>query len=198
MGENGWTFADGPGAAPRPGQRRRAASTRSTPRPSPTTPAASPCRCCGTSSDRHDRQQRVGRDHPDAQLGLRRRRRGAGRLLPGSRCGARSTRSTPASTTRSTTASTRPASPPTQEAYEEAVDRAVRDARLAGGAARDAALPGRRPRSTEADWRLFTTLVRFDPVYFGHFKCNLRRIADYPNLWATCATSTSCPASPRR
>ena len=38
-------------------------------------------------------------------------------------------------------------------------------------------------RITEADWRLFTTLVRFDPVYVGHFKCNLRRLADYPNLW---------------
>ncbi len=37
-------------------------------------------------------------------------------------------------------------------------------------------------RLTEADIRLFTTLVRFDPVYVGHFKCNLRRIADYPNL----------------
>jgi putative glutathione S-transferase len=35
---------------------------------------------------------------------------------------------------------------------------------------------------TEADWRLFTTLYRFDPVYVGHFKCNLRRIADYPAL----------------
>jgi putative glutathione S-transferase len=35
---------------------------------------------------------------------------------------------------------------------------------------------------TEADWRLFTTLARFDPVYVGHFKCNLRRIADYPSL----------------
>ena len=35
---------------------------------------------------------------------------------------------------------------------------------------------------TEADWRLFTTLIRFDPVYVGHFKCNLRRIADYPAL----------------
>ena len=35
---------------------------------------------------------------------------------------------------------------------------------------------------TEADWRLFTTLVRFDPVYVEHFKCNLKRIADYPNL----------------
>jgi len=38
------------------------------------------------------------------------------------------------------------------------------------------------PRLTEADWRLFTTLVRFDAVYNSHFKCNLRRIADYPNL----------------
>jgi len=37
-------------------------------------------------------------------------------------------------------------------------------------------------RVTEADWRLFTTLIRFDAVYVGHFKCNLRRIADYPNL----------------
>ncbi|EGG94968.1 Glutathione S-transferase, omega [gamma proteobacterium IMCC1989] len=35
---------------------------------------------------------------------------------------------------------------------------------------------------TEADWRLFTTLIRFDAVYVGHFKCNLKRIADYPNL----------------
>ncbi len=37
---------------------------------------------------------------------------------------------------------------------------------------------------TEADIRLFTTLVRFDPVYHGHFKCNLRALTDYPNLWA--------------
>lgn len=37
-------------------------------------------------------------------------------------------------------------------------------------------------RIVETDWRLFNTLVRFDPVYFGHFKCNLRRIVDYPNL----------------
>jgi putative glutathione S-transferase len=36
---------------------------------------------------------------------------------------------------------------------------------------------------TEADWRLFPTLLRFDAVYFSHFKCNLRRVADYPNLW---------------
>ena len=39
-------------------------------------------------------------------------------------------------------------------------------------------------RLTEADWRLFTTLVRFDAVYNLHFKCNRRRLIDYPNLWA--------------
>jgi glutathionyl-hydroquinone reductase len=38
-------------------------------------------------------------------------------------------------------------------------------------------------RFTEADWRLFTTLMRFDAVYYGHFKCNLRHLWDYPNLW---------------
>ncbi len=37
---------------------------------------------------------------------------------------------------------------------------------------------------TEADWRLLTTLVRFDPVYHLHFKCNRKRIIDYPNIWA--------------
>jgi putative glutathione S-transferase len=38
------------------------------------------------------------------------------------------------------------------------------------------------PAITEADWRLFPTILRFDPVYHGHFKCNLRRVADYPHL----------------
>ena len=37
-------------------------------------------------------------------------------------------------------------------------------------------------RITEADWRLFTTLIRFDAVYVGHFKCNKKRIVDFPNL----------------
>ncbi len=39
-------------------------------------------------------------------------------------------------------------------------------------------------RLTEADWRLWTTLIRFDSVYVGHFKCNRRRLVDYPRLWA--------------
>lgn len=69
----------------------------------------------------------------------------------------------------------------TQEAYEDAVTALFEtldmlEERL--GAQRY--LIG--SRLTEADWRLFTTLVRFDPVYVGHFKCNIRRIEDYPNL----------------
>lgn len=36
---------------------------------------------------------------------------------------------------------------------------------------------------TEADWRLFTTLIRFDSVYYGHFKCNVKQLSDYDNLW---------------
>ena len=70
----------------------------------------------------------------------------------------------------------------TQEAYEAAVvplfetldwleDRLSRSRYLMG------------ERLTEADWRLYTTLARFDPVYFGHFKCNIRRLCDMPALW---------------
>lgn len=69
-----------------------------------------------------------------------------------------------------------------QEAYEEAVyplfetldfleDRLARQRYLVGG------------QLTEADWRLLPTLLRFDLVYHGHFKCNIRRLVDYPNLW---------------
>ena len=69
-----------------------------------------------------------------------------------------------------------------QEAYEEAFD-ALFDSldRLEDRLAGQRYLAG--SRLTEADWRLFTTLVRFDAVYHGHFKCNLRRLVDYPNLW---------------
>ena len=70
----------------------------------------------------------------------------------------------------------------TQEAYEEAAKSvfAALD-RLEGRLATRRFLTG--DRFTEADIRLFTTLIRFDPVYNVHFKCNLRRIVDYPNLW---------------
>jgi putative glutathione S-transferase len=68
-----------------------------------------------------------------------------------------------------------------QEAYEEAFDELFATLDWL-----DDLLGGRRyllgEQITEADWRLFVTLVRFDAVYVGHFKCNLRRIDDYPNL----------------
>jgi glutathionyl-hydroquinone reductase len=70
----------------------------------------------------------------------------------------------------------------TQEAYEEAFE-----ALFATLAALDGRLGERRYLAgdavTEADWRLFTTLVRFDAVYVLHFKCNERRIVDHVNLW---------------
>lgn len=70
----------------------------------------------------------------------------------------------------------------TQEAYEEALNPlfATLDM-LEQRLAHQRYLTGNQ--ITEADWRLFTTLVRFDPVYIGHFKCNIRRIVDYPHLW---------------
>ncbi len=69
----------------------------------------------------------------------------------------------------------------TQEAYEEAYRTLFAAlARMEEHLSRSRYLAG--AALTEADWRLFTTLVRFDAVYYGHFKCNERRIADYPNL----------------
>jgi len=69
----------------------------------------------------------------------------------------------------------------TQAAYERNLDRLFRALDDM-----DAILDHRRyltgVQITEADWRLFTTLLRFDAVYYLHFKCNLRRISDYPNL----------------
>ncbi len=70
----------------------------------------------------------------------------------------------------------------TQEAYDEAVGELF-DAldHLEKRLSQQRYLVG--SRLTEADWRLFTTLIRFDAVYHGHFKCNLRRLVDYPHLW---------------
>jgi putative glutathione S-transferase len=71
----------------------------------------------------------------------------------------------------------------TQEAYEEAFDALfARLDWLEDRLTRQRYLVGEQ--LTEADVRLWVTLVRFDAVYFGHFKCNLRRLVDYPNLWA--------------
>ncbi len=70
----------------------------------------------------------------------------------------------------------------TQEAYEEAFDKLFQTLGLL-----EERLDQQRylvgDRLTEADWRLFSTLLRFDIVYFGHFKCNKKHIYEYPNLW---------------
>jgi putative glutathione S-transferase len=69
-----------------------------------------------------------------------------------------------------------------QAAYDEAFDQLFAALDALELRLKDRAfLLGERP--TEADWRLFTTLIRFDAVYVGHFKCNRRRIADYPEIW---------------
>ncbi|SHF30488.1 putative glutathione S-transferase [Microbulbifer donghaiensis] len=69
-----------------------------------------------------------------------------------------------------------------QDAYEHAYERLFSTLeQLEQRLADNRYLTGER--ITEADWRLFTTLIRFDAVYHGHFKCNKKRLADYPNLW---------------
>ena len=71
----------------------------------------------------------------------------------------------------------------TQSAYEEAFDQLFDTMdELELLLSRQRYLVG--DQITEADWRLFTTLVRFDAVYYNHFKTNKKRLMDYPNLWA--------------
>ena len=83
----------------------------------------------------------------------------------------------------------------TQEAYEEAFRALFETLDFL-----EARLEGQRfligERLTEADWRLFTTLIRFDPVYFGHFKCNLREIARLSR--AQPLSARALPLAPRR
>ena len=70
----------------------------------------------------------------------------------------------------------------TQSAYEEAVENLFSALdKVEAILAKQRYLVG--SEITEADWRLFTTLIRFDPVYVGHFKCNLKHIFDYPNIY---------------
>ena len=71
----------------------------------------------------------------------------------------------------------------TQEAYDEAVGPLFDTLEfLEEKLSQNRYLTG--DETTEADWRLFPTLFRFDMVYHGHFKCNRKRLIDYPNLWA--------------
>ena len=200
--------AQGPRAAR---QRRRGASRSSarTAGPSPPTSRARPATGCSArrflrevylASDpqatgrvtvpvlwdkatRHHRLERVRRDHPDVQLGLRRDHRQRASTSTPSRCGPRSTRSTRGSTPGSTTGSTAPASPAPRRPTTRPRRRSSRRSTGSRSGWRGGATWW-ATALTEADWRLATTLFRFDPVYHGHFKCNRAGSSTIPNLWA--------------
>ena len=143
--------------------------------------AASACRCCGTA--RRAGSSTTTRPTSSACSTAR----GTSGATPRStstpsRCAPRSTRSTRGSTTTSTTASTRPGS------------RARRRPTTRPSTASSPRCHGSRRSSaqrryltgdtlTEADWRAWVTLLRFDPVYHTHFRLNGRRVMDHPNLW---------------
>ena len=172
MLERGWTFDPGPGVDPRP-DPRRARPARDLHRrgarllrPRHRAGAVRP-------QDENDRQQRVGRHHPDVQFLLRRPRRHAGRLLPGG--AARGDRRAQRADLRrlSTTASIAAASPRRSGPMRRRSTTCSRRSTISKpGSPTSHSSCGERV--TEADWRLFTTLVRFDAVYVGHFKCNLQ------------------------
>ena len=130
---------------------------------------------------RDDRQQRERRHHPHIQFGLRPAGRDARRLLPRKTLRAEIDALNARIYETVNNGVYRCGFASTQGAYDEAVaalfatlddlETRLADRRFLFGEA-----------PTEADWRLFVTLLRFDPVYVGLFKCNIRRIADYPNL----------------
>ena len=130
--------------------------------------------------DQDDRQQRIVRDHPDAQQRVRRHHRRRHRLL--SAGAARRDRPPQRAVYHNVNNGVyRCGFAKSQEAYEAAYD-----GLFATLDELEARLRSQRylvgSQITEADWRLFPTLVRFDVAYFSLFKCNRQRIADYPNL----------------
>ena len=179
MGENGWTFDRMTGSSGDTVNWRRR-SRRSICWPIANTPAASRCPCCGTSSARPS----SATSRPRSSACSIRRSTPSRASTPTSirrTCAAKSTRSTISSIANVNNGVYRAGFATAQEAYEEAFRGvfATLD-ELERRLARQRYLAG--PRMTEADWRLFTTLIRFDAVYYSHFKCNMRRIRDYPNL----------------
>ena len=177
MGEQGWQF--GPDAD-RDTVNGKRGCTRSICSPTRATPAASRCRCCGTRSSapssatscRKSSACSIRRSMPSPT---------SAPTITRPNCAARSTRSTTRCFQNVNNGVYRCGFASTQEAYEEAfLDLFGTLDRLEARLSRQRYLAG--DRITEADWRLFTTLVRFDAVYYTHFKCNLRRIMDYPNL----------------
>ena len=129
-----------------------------------------------------DRQQRVGRHPADARHGVRAARRASGRALSRALRDEIDALNDRDLRERQQRASTRPASRRARRSTS-ARSRAL----FAPLDELDARLAGRRflfgPEPVETDWRLFTTLVRFDAVYQIHFKCSLRKLIEYEHLW---------------
>ena len=182
MGENGWAFYDEPGVIPDNGKRRRVSA----------------------GGLREGRPGLHGARYHARAVGQRDRRRSSTTSRARScACSTRSSKSLPPRTHEFYPEDLRDEIDETidaiyepinngvyrsgfatrQEAYEEAVTERLRCAGLLGGCSLLRGATCAATVMTEADWCLFPTLVRFDSVYHGHFKCNLRRIVDYPNLW---------------
>ena len=188
--EEGWAFRDVPGTT----ATRCTAGTscrRPTPPPTRTSTAASPCPCCGTRETEPHRQQRIGRHPGDAQRGF-----DAFAEHP---------------ELDYYPADLRPVIDPLNERVYETVNNGVYRSGFAStqDAYEEAVLPlfdtldglderlrpplPLRRRADAADWRLFTTLLRFDSVYYPHFKCNLRRDRRLPEPLALPARPLRTP-----
>ena len=190
-GTEGWTFERAPASSPTRSMAR-AAFTRSIWRAASTYTGRVTVPILWDKQTPHHRLQRISRHHPHVELAPSTASAPPPRLLPRAAPGRTSTPCNAEIYDRVNNGVYKAGFASNQSAYEEAV------APLFATLDRLEALLGKQrylcgTRITEADWRLFTTLVRFDPVYFGHFKCNIRRLVDYPNLWPTPASLYQCP-----
>ena len=182
MGEQGWSFTPGEGVIPDPLFNGAATCTKSTRVPTRTIPAMSPFPCYGTSTRRPSSTTNRPRSSGCSTAPSTRSARGPATITP-RRLRAEIDALNARVYDTLNNGVYKAGFATTQQAYEEAVtplfetldwleERLARSRFLCGDTL------------TEADIRLFTTLVRFDAVYHGHFKCNIRRLIDYKNLWA--------------
>ena len=185
-----WAKTDGPSPLPTKPSRRgplvtksmaRVTCTRSMARPATPIADASRCRCCGTRKSARSSTMNRPRSSGCSIVRLT-----SGATRPSTfirlTCAPKSIASMRWFTRTSTMASIDAASRLRRPHMKRRFDSLFRTLdELEARFARQRYLAG--DRITEADWRLFTTLVRFDAVYYVHFKCNLRHISEYPNLW---------------
>jgi putative glutathione S-transferase len=149
-----------------------------------TTSDASACPCLLGQADQDDRQQRVGRDHPHVRLGVRRARRAPELDLYPEPLREEIDAVIAWVYSEFNNGVYRAGFSKSQRGLRRRVRPRVRRARAASRRCSASAATSAGDVITEADWRLFPTLVRFDAVYHTHFRCNGRRIVDCPNTWA--------------